>query len=305
MAENINGVIYEGILSKGYGLMPQMITRDKDLSIEAKAIYGYLAAFAGNNHEAFPGVELICAELNISKKRYLNHRKALIEKGYIEIVRKRLESGFSKNYYLLKQNIPYGVDSLPYETLPYQNVGLRGVTVQNDPTNINSLKSISINNNNNKNYQSNNQPTIDNNVSMTSRDGTETDLDTDLDIDKEKETDNRQETEVGQSVVYQFYESNIGPLSPFVGEQIGYEIDEYGSSLVLEALKESVIANARNKIKYAQGILRNWHSENIKSLHDLEMKRKRGEQNGKNNRGSHGSSQGENDRPIIFGDYCS
>lgn len=148
-------------------------------------------------------------------------------------------------------------------------------------------------------------PKRENNVSVTSRDGTETDLDTDLDIDKEKETDNRQETEVGQSVVYQFYESNIGPLSPFVGEEIGYEIDEYGPELVLEALKESVIANARNKIKYAQGILRNWHSENIKSLHDLEMKRKRGEENAQNNRGSHGSSQGENDRPTIFGDYCS
>lgn len=127
------------------------------------------------------------------------------------------------------------------------------------------------------------------NSHVTSRDSHATEQETDLDLDKdketdkEKETDNRQETEVSQSVVYQFYESNIGPLSPFVGEEIGYEIDEYGPELVLEALKESVIANARNKIKYAQGILRNWKNENIKSLHDLEMKRKRSEKRDESN----------------------
>lgn len=253
MAENINGVLYEGILSKGYGLIPQMITRDKDLSIEAKAIYGYLAAFAGNNHEAFPGVELICAELNISKKRYLNHRKALIEKGYIEIVRKRLESGFSKNYYLLKQNIPYGVDSLPYETLPYQNVGLSGVTVQNDTTNSNSLKSISINNNNTKNKQPNNQ------------------------LDK------------GFAKVIDFYEKNISIVRPMTGEKLGGLVDDFTADLVLCAL-EITASNPKvtNPIKYATSILTKWKENLVTTRQQAEIY----ESNRKGGSNNNGSDQG-------------
>lgn len=229
----IQGVQYEGILAKGYGLIPQLVTRDKDLSIEAKAIYGYLAAFAGTTGEAFPGVTLICEELNISKKRYLSHRKALIEKGYIEIKRERLESGFSKNLYILKQNIPYRVDSLPYDSLPYQNVGLQDVTVQNDTTISNSIK----NNNliNNKDIKNNNMTTTEQSSS---------------------------------SEIFNFYESEFGPLSNFIAEEIGYMIEDTNEELVLEALKLSVRANKRT-IKYAAAITRNWRNENIKSIEDL------------------------------------
>lgn len=146
MAE-INGVKYEGILAKGFGLIPRMLTRDKDLSIEAKAIYAYLAAFAGNNNEAFPSVELICAELDISRNRYFKHRKSLLEKGYIRIRRERLESGFSKNHYELVQMIP--------ETVCIQNVDIRNVDIGivdigNEATNSNSLNKNNINSNSNK-----------------------------------------------------------------------------------------------------------------------------------------------------------
>lgn len=234
----IQGVQYEGILAKGYGLIPQLVTRDKDLSIEAKAIYGYLAAFAGTTGEAFPGVALICEELNISKKRYLSHRKALIEKGYIEIKRERLESGFSKNLYILKQNIPYRVDSLPYDSLPYQNVGLQDVTVQNDTTISNSIK----NNNliNNKDIKNNNMTTTEQSSS---------------------------------SEIFKFYQSEFGPLSNFIAEEIGYMIEETNEELTLEALKLSVRANKRT-IKYASAITRNWRNENIQSLDDLRAAQK-------------------------------
>ncbi|WP_336663546.1 DnaD domain protein [Kurthia gibsonii] len=235
----IQGVQYEGILAKGYGLIPQLVTRDKDLSIEAKAIYGYLAAFAGTTGEAFPGVALICEELNISKKRYLSHRKALIEKGYIEIKRERLESGFSKNLYILKQNIPYRVDSLPYDSLPYQNVGLQDVTIQNDTTISNSIK----NNNliNNKDIKNNNMTTT--------------------------------EQSSLSSEIFKFYESEFGPLSNFIAEELGYMIEETNEELTLEALKLSVRANKRT-IKYAAAITRNWRNENIQSLDDLRAAQK-------------------------------
>ena len=36
------------ILRAGYGIIPKVVMRDKNLSIEAKAIYAYLTAFAGD-----------------------------------------------------------------------------------------------------------------------------------------------------------------------------------------------------------------------------------------------------------------
>ncbi|HZG10552.1 MAG TPA: conserved phage C-terminal domain-containing protein [Kurthia gibsonii] len=151
MAE-INGVKYEGILAKGFGLIPRTLTRDKDLSIEAKAIYAYLAAFAGNNNEAFPSVELICAELDISRNRYFKHRKSLLEKGYIRIRRERLESGFSKNHYELVQMIPETVciQNVDIRNVDIRNVDIGIVDIGNEATNSNSLNKNNINSNSNK-----------------------------------------------------------------------------------------------------------------------------------------------------------
>lgn len=255
------GVQYEGILSKGFGLIPQMVTRDKTLSIEAKAIYAYLAAFAGNDQKAFPGVALICDELNISKKRYLSHRKALIERGYIEIKRERLESGFSKNIYVLKQDIPYGVVSLPYDSLPYQNVGLRGVTVQNDPTNINSSNKNIFNKNSINKQQTDKQNMAPNEANLFAE-------------------------------IVATYEKCFGLVSPFVGEELDYIFKSYSKDLINEAIKETAQnKNVKKPIKYITKILTNWHNENIRSLHDLEVVREEREQNGKNDRGSISSSE--------------
>lgn len=230
--DEIQGVQYEGILAKGYGLIPQMLTRDKDLSIEAKAIYGYLAAFAGTTGEAFPGVALICAELNISKKRYLSHRKALVDKGYIEIKRERLESGFSKNLYILKQNIPYGVDSLPYDSLPYQNVGLQGVTIQNDTTISNSSTNNSF-------------------------------------INNKEPKNNRQDKDILSSLIdnsflelKDFYELKIAKTNFTTDKKLADLLDDYhDSKLIIEAMQVA-LAKDKNPLTYARGILKNWNEEN-------------------------------------------
>lgn len=275
MAENINGVIYEGLLSKGYGLIPQMITRDKDLSIEAKAIYGYLSAFAGNNNEAFPSVELICAELGISENRYRKHRKTLLDKGFIRIRRERLENGFSKNYYELVQMIP---ESVPRQNVGIRNVGVRNVGVQivgvgNEGTNSNSLKSINLNNNNTKNYQPNNQP---------------------IDSDFAK--------------VINFYENNISIVRPMIGEKLGGLVDDFSSELVIYALEITAMnPKVTNPIKYATSILNGWQKNLVTNRKQAEIyeSNKRGENNGKINRTNSQGDAGTNNRPSIFGDYCS
>lgn len=70
------------------------------------------------------------------------------------------------------------------------------------------------------------------------------------------------------SEIFNFYESEFGPLSNFIAEELGYMIEDTNEELVLEALKLSVRANKRT-IKYAAAITRNWRNENIKSLDDL------------------------------------
>ena len=256
MAENINGVIYEGILSKGYGLIPQMITRDKDLSIEAKAIYGYLAAFAGNHNEAFPSVELICAELGISKNRYFKHRKTLLDKGYIRIRRERLESGFSKNHYEIVQMIPETVcrQNVDIRNVDIQNVDIGIVDIRNEDTNSNSLKSISINNNNTKNKQPNNQ------------------------LDK------------GFAKVIDFYEKNISIVRPMTGEKLGGLVDDFTADLVLYAL-EITASNPKvtNPIKYATSILAKWKENLVTTRQQAEIyesNRKRGSNNNVSDQGT-------------------
>ena len=227
----IHGVQYEGILEKGYGLIPQLLTRDKSLSIEAKAIYAYLAAFAGTTQQAFPGVQLICDELNISEKRYLKHRKQLLDRGYVDITRKRLENGFSKNLYILKQNIPYPVNSSAYETFGYQNVGGQNVGGQNVGTKSNiSKNNISKNNSIQKQQlQKENQSSL-------------------------------------SSEIFKLIESNnIAVLTDFTASEVDYMINDTSEELVLQAVKIAVENNARN-LKYIKSIIRNWHNKGYKTV---------------------------------------
>lgn len=74
-----------------------------------------------------------------------------------------------------------------------------------------------------------------------------------------------------------FYENNIGMLSPWIREDIEDEVKEWNEinadeaeKIIVEALKNAVGAQARNKWKYAKSILSSWKERNIKSLSDIE-----------------------------------
>lgn len=95
---------YEGksILCKGYGTIPKFIMQ-ADISIESKAIYAYMCSFAGAGQSAFPSVEKILVDLNISKDRFYKHRKELINNGFIKIERNRIKGKVMKNTYIIPQ----------------------------------------------------------------------------------------------------------------------------------------------------------------------------------------------------------
>ncbi|KMT62689.1 DnaD domain protein [Paenilisteria newyorkensis] len=95
----------QGIYAQGYGMIAKTVMRDKELSIEAKSIYSYLASFAGAGSTAFPTIELMLGELNISRDRFYKHRKQLVEKGYIKIIQSKGEKGLQKkNVYEIVNN---------------------------------------------------------------------------------------------------------------------------------------------------------------------------------------------------------
>ena len=94
----------EGIYKNGYGIIPKSVMRDKNLSIEAKAIYSYICSFAGAGASAFPSVKLMLKELNISENRFYKHMKSLTEMGYIKIDRERKGNRVGNNIYTLVNN---------------------------------------------------------------------------------------------------------------------------------------------------------------------------------------------------------
>lgn len=125
----------------GYGLVFKRVMKDTDIDIEAKALYSYLSAYAGSSEVAFPSVNLICHELNISDKRFKKYRKQLEDNGYLSVKRQRTDNGFSKNIYTIEHNPVSG------SFVTGQNVTGRKVTGQNDTTTINSITNNSITSN--------------------------------------------------------------------------------------------------------------------------------------------------------------
>lgn len=130
-------------ITGGYGSVYKKVMKDTELNIEAKAIYAYLTSYAGGKDTAFPSVSLICHELNISKNRFYNHRKELVEKEIISVNRERTDNGFSKNIYTINHHF------VRLNFVDIQNVDIQNVDIQNKDTKNNSVKNNSIKNNNN------------------------------------------------------------------------------------------------------------------------------------------------------------
>lgn len=99
MSEEIK-IENNSILSGGYGLIPQIVARDKGISIGAKALYSYLASIAGANGTCYPTRDLITEELNISKDTFTKYLNELKKIGYIKVTRSRSKGGImTKNTY--------------------------------------------------------------------------------------------------------------------------------------------------------------------------------------------------------------
>lgn len=69
----------------------------------------------------------------------------------------------------------------------------------------------------------------------------------------------------GLSEIIDFYNNNIGLITPYGAEVLGDYSKEMSSELIIYAMQISVEANKRN-IKYIKAILNNWQKAGIKTL---------------------------------------
>lgn len=134
----------QGIMSEGYGVIPKKVMKDKTLTIEAKALYAFMASYSGAGTTSFPGVDLITDMLGISRQRFNRHRKALEDKGYITVSRKKMSNGkFGSNIYTL--------EPVPWLQKPTMDKPtMDKPTMENVTTNNNTFNNNTINNNTNK-----------------------------------------------------------------------------------------------------------------------------------------------------------
>lgn len=125
----------------GYGLVFKRVMKDRNISIEAKALYSYLSAYAGADESSFPSVELIKHELNIGKQRYQRARRELEKAGYLQVDRKQNGNIYGSNLYTLFHN-PRQVDIRPVDSQPVEIQ-----SVDSQPTTNNSITNNSITSN--------------------------------------------------------------------------------------------------------------------------------------------------------------
>ena len=89
--------IIEGCHFDEYTLIPNMVMRDSEISIQAKAIYAYLLGYKGNNKYAYPSVSRITSQLNISQPCLNKYLKELVNKDLIIICKGKIEGNQYKN----------------------------------------------------------------------------------------------------------------------------------------------------------------------------------------------------------------
>lgn len=94
---------------------------------------------------------------------------------------------------------------------------------------------------------------------------------------KQNKTEQQRQEAVddGFAMLATFYEQNIGPLTPHVGEMLSHLEAESGAALTRFALEKAVEADAGSKVKYAEAVLRSWKSRNMTTVEQVKQMEKR------------------------------
>ncbi len=162
--EQFKDTIYE----KGYGNVAKLVMVDKTISIGAKALYSYLCSYAFGKGEAYPTVERIMQELNISENSFRRYRKELEDKGYITIEFRNIK-GTNRNVYKINNSVeqkkePQNLTPSKFGTLPKSTPSKFGTQIIKDSKEYNNKNII---NNKEKNKKETQKDThVKNNIDI-------------------------------------------------------------------------------------------------------------------------------------------
>ena len=92
------------ILAQGFGPLGKVVMKDREISISAKGLYGYIVS---HGKSCFPKREVICHYLGISKDTLSKLMNELIARGYVTRTQQRGKGqSFSTNLYIINMIIP-------------------------------------------------------------------------------------------------------------------------------------------------------------------------------------------------------
>ncbi|TEA50670.1 DnaD domain protein [Bacillus sp. BH2] len=79
---------------------------------------------------------------------------------------------------------------------------------------------------------------------------------------------NKQNTNIQSSSIFSFYENNFGILNSFIAENISQWVNDTSEELVQAAMERAL--KQQKKWNYAEGILKQWVNNNVKTLKDVD-----------------------------------
>jgi len=142
-----------------------------------------------------------------------------------------------------------------------------------------------------------NSQDTDNDVSVTSRDGTDK-TKTRLEEDKDKEVCSSSTSENSISDVLTFYQNNFGVMSPYIQDDLTHWCNDLSPDLAIEAMKRAI--DFGKQFNYAKGILKNWMQKNYKTLVDVEASEAQFERNKQQNQFPYKRKQKDESTPEWF-----
>jgi hypothetical protein len=89
---------YDPVSSQGFTQVPNVIIKEKNLSVGAKLTYAILLSYAWHNNLVFPGQESMAEEFHIGKRSIVRFLAELEHVGYLEIERRG--QGLTNRYIL-------------------------------------------------------------------------------------------------------------------------------------------------------------------------------------------------------------
>ncbi|WP_270943232.1 helix-turn-helix domain-containing protein [Romboutsia lituseburensis] len=99
-----DAIVYENtsLQSFGYGIISKYVVAMKGLSLQAKGVYSYLIAYAGNDKQTYPSQSRMCDELGIKKVDTLRkYIKELQMHGLIKVYKTKKGNIHYKNVYVI------------------------------------------------------------------------------------------------------------------------------------------------------------------------------------------------------------